>query len=264
MSDEITENIEHAHERGEKGIGLTTAICAVFLAVATLMGHRAHTEEVKLQTQVNDQWGFYQAKHSRAHQYGQQAEVLTLQPNGHDLALKYLKISTDEECGVPAEPKDCASPLLKGSPALQQLLAEAKSHKAEKGASDVKPEPAAGIKSETAAGAQSEPVADAKPEHGAEKHSSKPEEKSGKTGKEGGGGVKEGAVKVQERAKEMEAETQLIEHRANYYDAAELFLEISIVLCSIALLSAMKMYWRLSFISTAIGIVAVIWGYVLR
>lgn len=133
MSDEFTDkSIEHAHESGEKGIGLTTAICAVFLAVATLMGHRAHTEEVKLQTQVNDQWGFYQAKHSRAHQYGEAAEILTLQPNGHDLALKYLKISTDEECGVPAEPKDCVSPLLKGSPVLQQLLAEAKSNKTEK------------------------------------------------------------------------------------------------------------------------------------
>ena len=67
---EISENIEHAHERGEKGIGLTTALWAVFLAIATLASHRAHTEEVKLQTQVNDQWGFYQAKHGRAHQYG--------------------------------------------------------------------------------------------------------------------------------------------------------------------------------------------------
>jgi cobalamin biosynthesis Mg chelatase CobN len=187
-----------------------------------------------------------------------------LQPNGHDLALKYLKTSTDEECGVPAEPKDCASPLLKGSPALQQLLAEAKSHKTEKAAADAKSETAAGAKSETAAGAKSETAAGAKQEHGAEEHSSKPEEKSGKTAKEGGGGVKEGAAKVQERAKEMEAETQLIEHRANFYDAAELFLEISIVLCSIALLSAMRIYWKLSFISTAVGILLVVWGYVLR
>lgn len=76
--------------------------------------------------------------------------------------------------------------------------------------------------------------------------------------------MKEGAAKVQERAKEMEAETQLIEHRANFYDAAELFLEISIVLCSIALLSATKAYWKLSFISTAVGVLLVIWGYVLK
>ncbi len=247
MSDEFTDkSIEHAHESGEKGIGLTTAICAVFLAVATLMGHRAHTEEVKLQTQVNDQWGFYQAKHSRAHQYGEAAEILTLQPNGHDLALKYLKISTDEECGVPAEPKDCVSPLLKGSPVLQQLLAEAKSNKTEK----------------AVGGANPDASTEAKPEHGTEEHPAKAEEKSSKSRKEGG--VKEGAAKVQERAKEMEAETQLIEHRANFYDAAELFLEISIVLCSIALLSATKAYWKLSFISTAVGVLLVIWGYVLK
>lgn len=237
---EISEDIEHAHERGEKGIGLTMALWAVFLAIATLASHRAHTEEVKLQTQVNDQWGFYQAKHGRAHQYGMEAEIMALQPGQHDLALKYLKTSTDEECGLPVEPKDCASPLLKGSPVLKQLLAEAKAGKAEKNSSESKPEPEG------------------------DKQAAKSGEKPEKPGKEGGSGVKEGATRIQERAKEMEAETQLIERRANCYDAAELFLEVSIVLCSIALLSEAKLYWKLSFVSTTVGVVAVIWGILLR
>src|SRR5207248_11550822 len=56
-SHEIQEQAEHAHHAGEKGIGLTTAIVAVLLAVATLLSHRSHTEEIKLQTQTNDQWG---------------------------------------------------------------------------------------------------------------------------------------------------------------------------------------------------------------
>ena len=38
----------------------------------------------------------------------------------------------------------------------------------------------------------------------------------------------------------MEHERDIVERRANYYDGAELFLEISIVLCSIALLAEAK------------------------
>ena len=52
---EIQEQAEHAHHSGQKGIGLTTSIVAVLLAVATLLGHRAHTEEVILRTEANDQ-----------------------------------------------------------------------------------------------------------------------------------------------------------------------------------------------------------------
>ncbi|HEY6250332.1 MAG TPA: DUF4337 family protein, partial [Candidatus Angelobacter sp.] len=64
---ELQEQTEHAHHSGEKGVGLTMAVVAVLLAVTTSLSHRAHTEEVKLQTKVNDQWSFYQAKHSRSY-----------------------------------------------------------------------------------------------------------------------------------------------------------------------------------------------------
>ena len=45
IEEELKEGAEHAHNSGEKGIGLTMAIVAVLLAMATLLGHRAHTEE---------------------------------------------------------------------------------------------------------------------------------------------------------------------------------------------------------------------------
>jgi|SRR5437588_247176 len=90
--EEMKEVAEHAHNKGEKRIGLTMAITAVLLAIATMLGHRAHTEEVKLQTKVNDGWGFYQAKHGRAHDYGKDAEKEVV--NGHrDLAARYFKVS---------------------------------------------------------------------------------------------------------------------------------------------------------------------------
>jgi hypothetical protein len=37
-------------------------------------------------------------------------------------------------------------------------------------------------------------------------------------------------------------------------EIAELCLEVSIVLCSVALLNGLKLFWRLSFVTTAVGI----------
>jgi hypothetical protein len=44
------------------------AVLAVVVAVITLLGHRAHTEEVVLQAKASDQWAYYQAKNSREHE----------------------------------------------------------------------------------------------------------------------------------------------------------------------------------------------------
>jgi hypothetical protein len=73
---------------------------------------------------------------------------------------------------------------------------------------------------------------------------------------------KPGAVDIQENARELERERELVERRANYYDAAELFLEISIVLCSISLLAEMKLFWKLSFITTILGVGVALWGMI--
>jgi hypothetical protein len=43
------------------------AVLAVLVAVVTLLGHRAHTEEVVLQAKSSDQWAYYQAKNIRRH-----------------------------------------------------------------------------------------------------------------------------------------------------------------------------------------------------
>lgn len=49
-------------------VSLTMAILAVALAIVSLLGHRAHTEEMLLQTQVSDRWAYYQAKNIRMHE----------------------------------------------------------------------------------------------------------------------------------------------------------------------------------------------------
>ena len=71
MSEELNELKEHAehakHNPEMAPVSLTMAFLAVLVAVATLLGHRAHTEEVVLQAKASDQWAFYQSKNIRRH-----------------------------------------------------------------------------------------------------------------------------------------------------------------------------------------------------
>ncbi len=71
MSEEITELQEHAEHAKENPalapVSVTMAILAVLVAVVSLLGHRAHTEEVVLQAKSSDQWAYYQAKNIRRH-----------------------------------------------------------------------------------------------------------------------------------------------------------------------------------------------------
>src|SRR5690242_21526717 len=75
---ELAENTEKAKESGERAIGLTMAILAVLLAVSTLLSHRAHTDEVLLETRATDQWNYFQAKNIRSHVYDADAEIAGL------------------------------------------------------------------------------------------------------------------------------------------------------------------------------------------
>lgn len=77
--------IEIHAERGEREgnplvlpVSLTISILAVLVAAASLVGHRAHTEEVLLQNQSTDQWGYYQAKNNRQYTAEKLAGLLSV------------------------------------------------------------------------------------------------------------------------------------------------------------------------------------------
>lgn len=229
---EQAEQAEHAQRQGERAIGLTTAIVAVLLAMATQLAHRAHTESIKLLTRSVDSWAYYQAKHARAHLYGKDAETDVMNDK-LDMAATDLQRSISEECGSPAE-ENCTSPILKDSPErkqLQQIVASSGS------------EHAAQVEGETAGKAAKE------------KELKRHKEQKAAPAR------KEGAVDVEEHAKDLENETLVMESRANMYDLAELLLDVSIVLCSITLLAQTKAYWRLSFLSSGVGIAIALWAW---
>jgi Domain of unknown function (DUF4337) len=82
---EVLEGLEEHEGHGESPLTLpvtvTLAILAVLVAMVTLLGHRAHTEELLLQAKASNQWAYYQAKSIRSRQMQNDADLLaTLAP----------------------------------------------------------------------------------------------------------------------------------------------------------------------------------------
>jgi hypothetical protein len=79
--EELREAAEHGREQSALApVSLSMSILAVLVAVAALLSHRAHTEEVLLQNKATDQWGYYQSKNIRRHTMEQLDEILKVLP----------------------------------------------------------------------------------------------------------------------------------------------------------------------------------------
>ncbi len=169
-AEELAEVAHEARRGDERRIGMTMAVFAALLALVTMMGHRAHTEEVVLQTQVTDDWAFYQAKTGRAQMYEADAQLAQLTGGGG------LTLSTT-------------------------FVVRAEKERAD-------------------------------------------------------------AEQIRRRAEQRAEETRAAARRAAYYDASEIFLEVAIVLCSIALLAGALVFWRLSFVAAVVGVAIAAYGLV--
>ena len=69
------------------------------------------------------------------------------------------------------------------------------------------------------------------------------------------------AADIRRDTEALDRETEATARRANFFDASEVFLEISIVLCSIALLTGGVRFWQVSFGSAALGLAAGAMGF---
>jgi Domain of unknown function (DUF4337) len=93
---ELPEHDHHDKHPLTIPVSVTMAILAVLGALVTLLGHRAHTEELLLQAQATDQWAYYQAKNIRLHEMEAVADMIgALAPQDKDKAAavheKYVK-----------------------------------------------------------------------------------------------------------------------------------------------------------------------------
>ena len=90
----------HHHEHQDDPlvlpVSVTISILAVLVAIVTLMGHRAHTEELSRETQAASRWEQYQAKSIRQRMTQVGSDLLSVvapldKAKGEPLAQKYEK-----------------------------------------------------------------------------------------------------------------------------------------------------------------------------
>jgi hypothetical protein len=176
MSDEaqeLRESAEKAREdRSLAAVSLTMAVLAVLVAVVTLLGHRAHTEEVVLEAKASDQWAYYQAKNIREHE--------------DELLVDLSTSVASKDSGAMDKFRD-------------KYVQDADRYKHDK-------------------------------------------------------------ADIQQEARKLDAEVAMERNRADRYDLAEVFLEISLVITSITLLSVRRIFWHLGIVLAVIGIATAVTG----
>jgi Domain of unknown function (DUF4337) len=165
--DLVRERAEEARTGFERQVAATMAILAVLLAVDSLFGHRAHTEEILNQAKASDQWAYYQAK--------------------------AIRRTTNE---VAAQ---LAGSLSAGAPAASKAIA------------------------------------------GFNQSAQRYEHE---------------AADIQKQAEELERDRDREARQANHFDLAEIFFEVALVTCSVAILTKRRSLWLASLAVAAAGLVA--------
>lgn len=96
---ELQEHAEHgAHDSSMRPVAFTMSVLAVLVAVATVLGHRTHTEAVLNQNKATDQWNFYQAKKIRSNDTALASDLLSVVTIADkDAAKKIAKAYADHQ-----------------------------------------------------------------------------------------------------------------------------------------------------------------------
>lgn len=76
VEEEIQEHAQHARDPFDRRVAAGMAIIAAVLAVVSVLGHVATTEEIVLQQRAADQWAFGQAKNIRRYESEVAADLL--------------------------------------------------------------------------------------------------------------------------------------------------------------------------------------------
>ena len=164
---ELKERAEKAkEEKGLAPVSLTMAVVAVLVATISLLGHRAHTEEVLLQNKTADEWAYYQAKNLRRNNLEALNDVLSALEGKNEKAEQVSKRFDGD----------------------------------------------------------------------IEKY-------------------REEQTEIQNEARKLEGELAYETRRANRFDLAEVFLEISLVVTSITLLTGRRHFWMLGVVLAIAGLV---------
>ncbi len=101
---ELHEHAEHAaHDSSMRPVAFTMSVLAVLVAVATVLGHRTHTEAIINQTRaaveqnrVSDMWNFYQAKKIRSNDTALAQDLIKVLSTGDKSAAEKTAKAYDD------------------------------------------------------------------------------------------------------------------------------------------------------------------------
>jgi hypothetical protein len=71
-------------------------------------------------------------------------------------------------------------------------------------------------------------------------------------------------AEIEEQAKDFEGESARAQRKADRFDLGEVFLEIALVISSLALLSRKQVFWFLGMISGVAGLAVAVTGYLMH
>jgi hypothetical protein len=71
-------------------------------------------------------------------------------------------------------------------------------------------------------------------------------------------------AEIEEQAKDLESESAHEQRKANRFDLGEVFLEIALVISSLALLSGKRSFWYLGIVSALVGLGVALTGLLLH
>jgi len=71
-------------------------------------------------------------------------------------------------------------------------------------------------------------------------------------------------AEIQEQATDLEKESAGASHKADRFDLGEVFLEIALVISSLALLTRKRFYWYIGIVSTIAGVAVAVTGMMLH
>jgi hypothetical protein len=71
-------------------------------------------------------------------------------------------------------------------------------------------------------------------------------------------------AEIEEKAMDLESESARAQRKADRFDLGEVFLEIALVISSLALLSRKRVYWFMGLISGVAGLAIAVTGMLMR
>jgi hypothetical protein len=238
VHEEAEHSSHHAFAPFDKRVAMSMVVIAALLAAVKVLGHRTHTDTLNYQIESNvnhtkesDQWNYFQAKKNRQYLYEAQADLLAY------LGRKSAPLKAD----LPDDELVAFAPVDKPKP-------EKKKKKPELTPEDEKE--CARLEQQGLARDAAERVVSWRAQARIYRQDATEIEKE--------------ANGLQKEAEKYQAKSHHKHEQSFYFDMGELFIELAIVLCSVAILTKMAPFWLGGMAVSLFGLCVVAMGFLVH